>query len=237
MLSKSAARNFFILGTALCFAAFVLLTLDTLRRIPAQTHAENLSESAIRGKHLWDSNNCMGCHTILGEGAYYGPELTKVYDRRGPVFIAAVLRDPDAMFPGQRRMQNYHFKEDQITDLVAFLKWIGEMDLNGFPKAPDLGPRGTAPGVPAAAAIKPPTIFSQLCLACHQLGGTGGLVGPALDDVGARLEREFLVKWLKDPTAIKADTKMPKLPLTEEQIAELATFLSKLGKPAAQGGK
>lgn len=231
MLSKSAARNFFVLGTVLCFAAFVLLTADTLRQIPSQTNEERMTESVIRGKHLWDSSNCMGCHTILGEGAYYGPELTKVYERRGPVFIASVLRDPDAMFPGQRRMQNYHFDEDQIQDLVAFLEWIGEMDLNGFPAKPNLGgPAGTSIGVPAGSSPEPPAVFRQLCTACHQLGGKGGSIGPALDDVGARLEKDFLTKWLKDPLAVKPDTKMPKLPLTDEQIEELTTFLSKLGK-------
>ncbi len=231
MLSKSAARNFFILGTVLCFAAFILLTADTLRQIPGQTNEDRMTESVIRGKHLWDSSNCMGCHTILGEGAYYGPELTKVYERRGPVFIASVLRDPDAMFPGQRRMQNYHFEEDQIQDLVAFLEWIGEMDLNGFPAKPHLGgPAGAAIGVPAGSTPEPPAVFRQLCTACHQLGGKGGSIGPALDDVGTRLEKDFLTKWLKDPLSVKPDTKMPKLPLTDEQIDELTTFLSKLGK-------
>jgi nitric oxide reductase subunit C len=57
----------------------------------------------------------MGCHTLLGEGAYYAPELTKVYERRGPAFIRAMLRDPEAMYPGQRKMQNYDFTEPRST--------------------------------------------------------------------------------------------------------------------------
>ncbi|MCA8925105.1 MAG: c-type cytochrome [Planctomycetes bacterium] len=230
MLSKSAARNFFVLGTGLCFGAFVLLTLDTLSQIPKQTNEAAMTEAVVRGKHLWDSSNCMGCHTILGEGAYYGPELTKVYERRGPAFIAAVIRDPDAMFPGQRRMQSYGFEDEQIQDLVAFLEWIGNMDLNGFPRKPNLGPGGAAPGVPTGVTATPPPVFSQLCLACHQLGGKGGLVGPALDGVGARLEKDFMEQWLRDPQTVKAGTLMPKLPLSEAQIGELATFLSTLGK-------
>lgn len=81
----------------------------------------------------------MGCHTLLGEGAYYAPELTRVYRRRGPEFIRAMLRDPAAMYPGQRQMQNYHFcNPGQIDDLVAFLQWVDGMDLNGFPPEPTL---------------------------------------------------------------------------------------------------
>lgn len=76
MLTKSQAKKFFLIGTVLCSAAFVLLTIDTFRRIPKQTNQSEMTPEIIRGKHLFDRNNCMGCHTILGEGAYYAPELT-----------------------------------------------------------------------------------------------------------------------------------------------------------------
>src|ERR1700692_3937534 len=111
MLSKSQAKSFFLIGTAVCATAFIGLTLDTFNRIPKQTHAENLTPEVIRGKHLWESNNCMGCHTIMGEGAYYAPELTKVFDRRGEIYIKSMLKDPEAMYPGGRKMTNYHFSD------------------------------------------------------------------------------------------------------------------------------
>ncbi len=231
MLSKSAAKAFFLGGTAVCAGAFVLLTFDTIQRVPAQTRSQNLSESAIRGKHLWDSNNCMGCHTILGEGAYYAPELTKVYERRGPSFIQSMLKDPEAMYPGQRKMKNYHFSDQEITDLTAFLKWIGEMDLNGFPPKPSIGPLSQAeqaPPSPNATASLRPKVFEQVCMACHSVQGQGGKVGPLLDGVGDRQTRDYLVQWLVDPVAVKPDSKMPKLPLSEADIQELADYLSQL---------
>lgn len=229
MLSKSAARRFFLGGTALCFGAFVLLTVDTLQRIPAQTNQVAMTAAVVRGKHLWETSNCMGCHTLLGEGAYYAPELTRVYQRRGPTFIAAMLRDPQAMYPGQRRMQKYDFDEDQIAELVAFFEWVGTMDLNGFPPAPDLGRvavPATTGGDGFAAQGDRPQVFNQLCIACHSLGGQGGVVGPALDGVGDRLASDFIQKWLRDPLAVKPDSKMPKLPLSEATITELVAFLS-----------
>lgn len=166
----------------------------------------------------------MGCHTLMGEGAYYAPELTKVYERRGPDFIKAQLKNPEAMYPGQRKMQNYHFSDEEMSDLVAFLKWVGEMDLNGFPAKPDLAP----PGATLAGIQKnpPPSTFTQVCTACHALGGSGGAVGPALDGIGGRRDHNYITTWLRDPLAVKADSKMPKLPLSEEQIQELALFLS-----------
>jgi len=231
MLSKSAARAFFLTGTAACSLVFIGLTVDTFGRIPAQTKAAAITPEVERGKALWGASNCMGCHTLFGEGAYYAPELTRVVERRGPTFIRAMLRDPEAMYPGQRRMQNYHFGDQEIEDLLAFLQWCGNVDLNGFPPKPTLMPiavPGSAGGAAVVAIADRPQIFNQLCIACHALGGQGGAVGPPLDGVGARRDPAYLQQWLTDPLAVKADSRMPKLPLTPGQVDELVAFLSHL---------
>jgi nitric oxide reductase subunit C len=236
MLSKSAARMFFLIGTGLCTTAFILLTVDTISRVPEQTKQQNLTPAVHRGKDLWDSSNCMGCHTLLGEGAYYAPELTKVYERRGPQFISSMLRDPAAMYPGQRQMQQYNFTEPEIADLVSFFQWIGEVDLNGFPPAPVLA--ATAAPLPpnavsAAGQDAQPRVYRQMCSICHTVAGRGGNVGPILDGVADRRDAAYLARWLRDPAAVKRGTAMPKLPLSEEQITELTTYLS--GLHARQG--
>ena len=226
MLSKSAARAFFLGGTALCTLAFVGLTADTFQKIPDQTNAAQITPAVARGKTLWDENNCMGCHTLLGEGAYYAPELTKVMDRRGETFVRALLKDPEAMYPGQRKMTNYHFEEAEIDDLVAFFTWIGRMDLNGFPPEPSLA--GGQASQDLSAKSRPAT-FNQTCIACHAVDGKGGQVGPALDGVGKRLDHEYLTKWLKDPQSVKPGTAMPKLGLSDAQVDELVQYLGTLG--------
>lgn len=239
MLTKSAARAFFVGGTALCSLAFVGLTVDTIARVPGQTNADALTPEVVRGKDLWDISNCMGCHTLLGEGGYYAPELTRVYTRRGPDFIRMMLRDPQAMYPGQRRMQQYNFTDAQIEDLVAFLAWVDEMDLNGFPPAPTLA-SSAAPSAAGGAASAPadgrPAIFGQMCVACHSVGGRGGTVGPALDGVGDRYDSEYLTRWLHDPNSVRSGTAMPRLPLSETQITDLVTWLVTLRAGGGDGG-
>lgn len=139
MLSKSQARTFFLGGTIVTFAIFLGLSWNSLSNdVPKQTHPENLTEQVVRGKHLWESNNCMGCHTIFGEGAYYAPELTKVYERRGEGYIKAALMSKVPWAPRGRKMVAYGFTDEQATDLVEFFKWVGEVDLNGFPPKPEL---------------------------------------------------------------------------------------------------
>ncbi len=139
MLSKSQARTFFLGGTVITFAIFLGMSWNSLSNaVPKQTHEENLTDQVVRGKHIWEENNCMGCHTIFGEGAYYAPELTKVIDRRGEPFVKAVLTSKAPWAPNGRKMVAYGFSDNDADDLVAFFKWIGEVDLNGFPPKPDL---------------------------------------------------------------------------------------------------
>ena len=130
MLSKKQARAFFLGGTFVTFLIFIGLTIFSFGK--DQTHKENITDSVARGKHLWESNNCMGCHTLLGEGAYYAPELTKVIDRRGEGYIKAVLMTPVSWQPNGRKMVAYGMSEEEADDMIEFFKWIGGIDLNGF---------------------------------------------------------------------------------------------------------
>ena len=132
MLSKKQARAFFLGGTVVTFLIFIGLTVYSLSEAQDQTNYENITEQVVRGKDLWDTNNCMGCHTLLGEGGYYAPELTKVLDRRGEGYIKAVLMTPNPWEPNGRKMVAYGFSEEEAQDLIAYFKWIGEIDLNGF---------------------------------------------------------------------------------------------------------
>ena len=63
-----------------------------------------MTESVVHSQHIFDRNNCMGCHTIPREGAYYAPELTKVVEQRSAQWIALFLEDPEAMLPGGWRI-------------------------------------------------------------------------------------------------------------------------------------
>lgn len=137
MLAKSHARFFFLGGTIVTFAIFLGLSWRTLSEdVPKQTNAQNITPEVVRGKHLWESNNCMGCHTIFGEGAYYAPELTKVMERRGEAYVKLLLTSKEPWAPRGRKMVAYGFSDQEAADLMAFFTWCGEVDLNGFPARP-----------------------------------------------------------------------------------------------------
>lgn len=237
MLSKSQARAFFLGGTLFFSVVFLGLTVDTIRQTDARTNASKLTDSVLKGKEIWENKNCMGCHTIMGEGAYYAPDLTKVVERRGIAWIRVFLDDPQAMFPGERKMTKYNFTDEEKNNIIAFLDWVGKVDLNGWPPKPNITPIINAPNPDASTKMKPaaagtsvatPEKFSQLCVACHAVGGSGGVVGPALDHVGSKFDAEYINRWLIDPQAVKPGTAMPKLPLTDFERKDIVTYLSSL---------
>ncbi|MCP5537116.1 MAG: cytochrome c [Akkermansiaceae bacterium] len=230
MLSKSQARAFFLGGTGVFTAAFLALTYDSHRQVPKQTNEDKLTPEVIAGKVIWEDNNCMGCHTLFGEGAYYAPELTKVVERRGKGFIRSFLKDPQAMFPGERKMTNYNFTDEEIENVIAFLEWCGEVDLNGFPAKPPLGRVATQPVV--TSTVPQPELFTtKTCIGCHSVSGTGGNIGPALDTVGARLTRDEIRAQIENPRPVEPGKMiMPKLPITPEELDILADYLEQLGK-------
>jgi nitric oxide reductase subunit C len=132
--TSQAARNIFYGGTAFFVLLFAVLIFDTESRIPDRTTAEApLTESVVRGKHIWETRNCIGCHTLLGEGAYFAPELGNVYKRRGPDFIKAWMQAQPTGAPGRRQMPQFHLNEQQLGDLVEFLKWTNGVDTENWP--------------------------------------------------------------------------------------------------------
>ncbi len=139
MLSKKQAKAFFLGGTLVTFLIFIGLTVFSLSKEVDQTNHDQITAEVVRGKEIWETNNCMGCHTILGEGAYYAPELTKVIDRlnekyndNGEQVIKSILMSKGPWQPNGRKMVAYGMTEAEANDVVAFFKWIGKIDLNGF---------------------------------------------------------------------------------------------------------
>ncbi len=131
--TKSIARNIFFGGSVFFFLLFLVLTFDTTRKLPKSDHRENLTEEVVRGKHIWETNNCLGCHSLLGEGAYFAPELGNVYKRRGEAFIKVWMQAMPTGAPGRRQMPQFNLTDEQLDDLVAFLKWTSEIDAQGWP--------------------------------------------------------------------------------------------------------
>lgn len=78
------------------FMATIFIALSIMSFLPSREQAIPTAvyfgdQDAVYGKRVFQSYNCMGCHTIVGNGAYMGPDLTKTYAIAGPAWLAAFL--------------------------------------------------------------------------------------------------------------------------------------------------
>ena len=102
------------------------------------------------GKLTSQAKNCMNCHTLLGNGAYYAPDLTKAWldpawSETGPMMamtgkstreeaMAEFLQHPSTYPTHARMMPELGITADEAKGLVAFLKHMSSIDTNGFPR-------------------------------------------------------------------------------------------------------
>jgi nitric oxide reductase subunit C len=133
--TTSTARNIFFGGTLFFALVFLALTFKNEQMLPQRDQRAQLaSNPAIAaGKRVWETNQCIGCHTLLGEGAYFAPELGNVYKRRGPEFIKAWIKSQPTGAPGRRQMPQFNLTDKQLDDLVAFFKYASEINTSNWP--------------------------------------------------------------------------------------------------------
>jgi mono/diheme cytochrome c family protein len=72
------------------------------------------------------------------------------------------------------------------------------------------------------------------CRGCHKLGGTGGIIGPELDKVGARRSPEWLKKHFIAPASATPGSIMPPQNFSETNLEAIVLFmLSQTGESAS----
>lgn len=111
-----------------------------------------------------------------------------------------------------------------------------QVALNNFSTRP-----GKGVSVPRPDLKTPPAQVAQLvergkrlyenkygCNACHNVGGEGGKIGPALDRAGFRLNPTWVYRWLKNPQAMDAHTRMPALGLNDADAKAVTMYVETL---------
>ena len=136
--TTSMARNIFYGGTVFFVLLFLALTYRNEQILPTRDNRANLTEQVVAGKRIWETRNCVGCHTLLGEGAYFAPELGNVYKRRGgdaggTEFIKVWIKAQPTGTPGRRQMPQFNLSEKELDEIAAFLKYVSEINTSNWP--------------------------------------------------------------------------------------------------------
>ncbi|MEA2100237.1 MAG: cytochrome c [Campylobacterota bacterium] len=139
-ITKNMAKNIYFGGGLFAILVFAGLTLDTVQQIPELSNDDKITKSVAKGKNLWEVNNCVGCHTIMGEGAYYAPELANVFDRRGmgdenafKAYMVGWMAAQPLNEPGRRKMPQFNLSEEEVNNISDFLIWTSRVHDNEWP--------------------------------------------------------------------------------------------------------
>ncbi len=141
-LTRNTARNIFYGGSLFFFVAFVALTAHSHYYIVTQsTDHAGLTDSVKMGKHVWEKHSCINCHSLLGEGAYFAPELGNVWQRFGGLDnptaarngIKTYIRIQPTGIPGRRQMPDFGLTDEELDALVDFFEWTSRINTQGWP--------------------------------------------------------------------------------------------------------
>ena len=208
-MNNRQARIFAIGSTLVASVVFLGLTVDSHRQFPELTNAENITPAVSAGKDVWHKYNCINCHTLFGEGAYYAPDLTKITQHRGEAYLAAYMKDPSQFYDEQkhrRLMPTQNLSDQEISDLIAFLDWVSKVDNQGWPPRPIMVTGGIMTATAASddgqtdPAITPVDVsddaraigqnlfrtVSPSCVACHSTQPGVTMAGPSLAGIATR---------------------------------------------------
>jgi len=149
------------------FISAVALTFCNLGQAMAQPLFSPTQDPLV-GSRIFGDKGCSKCHAIFGVGGTMGPDLARTQRSRSFYDLAAAMWNHLPKMAEQMRKAGIarpQLSASETGDLIAFLYTTDYFEPAADPKS---GSR----------------VFSQKrCIVCHQVGGSGGVIGPSLDSL------------------------------------------------------
>ncbi|MGH7230925.1 MAG: c-type cytochrome [Nitrospiraceae bacterium] len=137
---------------------------------------------------------------------------------------AAFAKEEQAMAAAAKELTK---AKDEVANFTARPKFaaIPRLDLTSTPDAT------------AQLAEVGKRLYSNKygCNGCHKVGEDGGKVGPELDRAGFRLNPTWVYRWVRYPQAMKPETRMPNLGLSDADAKAVTMYLTTLRAPRQDG--
>ncbi|MBI2554870.1 MAG: c-type cytochrome [Candidatus Rokubacteria bacterium] len=173
------------------------------------------------GEKLYAAKRCVQCHEVGGKGGRVGPGLDFLKRANSPVLVAAAMwnHGPEMAEAMQARgiaRPTFHGKE--MVDLIAYV----------VASARD-GSGETAQVVPGTPERGQKLFGEKRCIVCHEVGGKGGTVGPALGQprYHVSLTRFVALMWNHGPPMWarmkERGIQVPRL--TGQEMADIVAYL------------
>ncbi len=241
---------------ALQLTGYVMRFREKEEREPGQNRVgeegeDVLSADVLEGRKIFEDMECYRCHRIAGRGGEIAPELSRIGEKVREDWLLQWLAKPENYNLIMLDDRPITLSDEQVRVLARYL-----LSLTGA--APLYPPR-----VPEDALLikedkdeegdrleRGRRLFGEAgpvqylfgkrvgkmglgCYGCHRLGDQGNEIGPDLSEEGEKVEREWLLRWLKNPQAYVPDSKMGDFHLTDEEATALTDYLMTYRNQAA----
>jgi mono/diheme cytochrome c family protein len=222
-------------------------------------HLDDLREAPqlARGRELLRRLNCQACHKFSNpDSPELGPDLSSVGYKVSRQWIYKWLSERGARVPqdgavtvngtgtgGEPLMPKFRLNEADIRSLSALLS---------VQKAKPIETYEIDPAVVSRLSRSPKLLLQgevhfrqMMCTTCHSLTETGGwkskVIGgemaPELTKEGSKVNREWLIAWLRNPLSYLPHSAMPRYGWSDEALYEVSQYLiNKLADAALLDG-
>ena len=205
---------------------------------------------AVRGRALYDEH-CARCHGAPG----VAPEPFALGMTPTPGNLAFTAREwpPEQLFwtikhgikmTGMPAWQ-FRLDDDDLWSIVAHLRVLARQSPREYRAGVQ---QGATPALSTATNAPAPqrdvrrgivALRQYGCATCHRIPGVVGAdapVAPPLADMATRTfiagvvanDRADLIRWLRSPQSLNADSAMPDLGVTERDAADMVAYLYSL---------
>jgi mono/diheme cytochrome c family protein len=212
----------------------VFLTSRTEHRTPHgyKPHDLEREQKLVAGRRVVERYNCIGCHVIENRGgairAFYKdtptlapPLLNGEGAKVQPDWLFGFIQEPVPLRPWLKvRMPTFGLSEQETNTVVEYFLAQDKVQIpfvyvNEEALPPDY--------VAAGQTLASPDVFN--CFSCHQRGaikpeGPPEGWAPDLALARHRLNPNWIVSWLSNPSALQPGTKMPQFFNLEDDVPD-----------------
>jgi nitric oxide reductase subunit C len=173
---------------------------------------------------VYERYKCYACHKFNGYGGDLAPDLSFEGSRAQRQWLVSFLKSPQTLRPTLvLRMPQFNMTDKEAGILADYMGMVLQ------------NPAANPASVDAKQFTQAmATLGKQLyevkyqCQSCHTIGGSGGYVGPNLNNAGNWLTPAWTEAWLRNPQGLVPDAIEPRRNFTEEEIRSLTAYLMTL---------
>jgi nitric oxide reductase subunit C len=225
------ARIIFWVGALSSAAIFGWMTYDFLEQEEKYAHTSKIDDQVVAGKKVWHKYNCNNCHTILGFGGYYAPDMTKAYYRLGENNIISIVMNPEKIYEDSfRKMPNLGVSEEEARNLVKFLHWTADIENRQWPPQDEKYVQAARLRESQPEQLQKTDIVLGVCGGCHSFVNQGRDVAGDFSDIAKEMDfdRETLIRFMQNPILVNPDSDMPPQNVSQETAGIIADFILSL---------